>query len=143
MTQPNEDQLAALGTVFESFSRRYKLAEATGPERQLNELDKQTLLFVARNPGCGPTDIARFLAVAATTVSSVTDRLAKRGLLDRLRPEKDRRAVALHLTAAGRSKVDAFQAAYRQLYQRMLAPLSEPEREVLIGLMRKILSTED
>jgi hypothetical protein len=28
MSDPTEDQLAALGTAFETFARRYKLADA-------------------------------------------------------------------------------------------------------------------
>ena len=143
MKPPSDDQLAALGSLFEAFSRRYKLAEALGAEKQLNELDKQILFFVARNPGCGPTDVARFLAVASTTISSATDRLVKRGLLSRQRPENDRRAVALQLTAAGEARVAAFLCAHRDLYRHMLAPLTEAERELLIRLMRKILSYED
>jgi DNA-binding MarR family transcriptional regulator len=142
MTTPTEDQLTKLGATLEIFSRRYKLAEALGAEKPINELDKQVLFFVARHPGCGPSDIARFLAVPATTTTSATDRLVKRGLLERQRPEQDRRAVALHLTDAGTARVAAFLSVYRDLHLRMLAPLSTSERELLIGLMEKIVSNE-
>ncbi len=143
MTAPTDAQLAALEGSFEAFSRRYKLAEALGGEQQLNELDKQALLYLLRNAGCGPTDLARFLAVPNTTVSSATDRLVKRGLLERRRPEHDRRAVELHLTAAGRGRAEGLLAAFRALYRQMLAPLSAAERETLIVLMAKIVSNED
>lgn len=143
MTIPTDNQLAELGASFEAFSRRYKIAEALGAEKPLNELDKQVLFFVARNPECGPTDVARFLPVPTTTASSATDRLAKRGLLDRHRPEKDRRAVALHLTDAGQARVDELLSAYQQLYRHMLAPLSTTERDTLIALLAKIISHED
>ena len=143
MTTPTDDHLAELGAAFETFSRRYKLAEALGAEKPLNELDKQVLLFVARHPDCGPTDAARFLGVATTTISSATDRLAKRGLLDRHRPESDRRAVALRLTPAGHARVDGFLSAYQDLQRRMLAPLTPAERTTLIELMTKIVSHED
>lgn len=140
---PTDDQLAKLGASFEAFSRRYKLAEALGSEKPLNELDKQALFYLARNPGSGPTDVARFLAVPVTTVSSATDRLVKRGLLDRHRPDNDRRAVALRLTAAGTARVDAFLTAYQGLYRHMLEPLSATERDTLIALLGKIISYED
>jgi predicted transcriptional regulator len=97
MTKPTSKQLAALGAAFEAFARRYKLAEALSSEKPLNELDKQALFYVADHPGCGPSDIARFLTVPNTTISSATDRLVARGLLKRKRPPDDRRAVALHL----------------------------------------------
>ena len=143
MTKPTSKQLAALGAAFEAFARRYKLAEALSSEKPLNELDKQALFYVADHPGCGPSDIARFLTVPNTTISSATDRLVARGLLKRKRPPGDRRAVALHLTEEGQRRVDAFVAAHRALYRRMLEPLSAAERDSLIGMITKIVSHED
>ncbi len=143
MTNPTDDQLASLGAAFDAFARRHKLVDALGSETQLNELDKQTLLYVADHPGCGPTDVARFLAVPSTTISSSTDRLVKRGLLERHRPEGDRRAVALRLSAGGKTRADAILAAHRELYRRMLAPLSPAERKSLIRMIAKIVSHED
>jgi DNA-binding MarR family transcriptional regulator len=141
MTTPTDDQLAKLGAAFDTFARRYKLADALGSETQLNELDKQALLFVADHPGCGPTDIARFLAVPNTTISSSTDRLVKRGLLERHRPEGDRRAVALRLSAEGKARADAIATVHRELYRRMLEPLSPAERKSFIRLITKIVFT--
>ena len=140
MTMPTDEELAALGEAFDLFTRRYKLAEALGPEKPLNELDKQVLFYVARHAGCGPTDAARFLGVANTTISSATDRLVKRDLITRDRPEVDRRAVALRLTAAGQRKVDGLQAMYGALHRRMLDPLTATERRQLIAMMAKIIS---
>jgi DNA-binding MarR family transcriptional regulator len=141
MTTPTDDQLASLGAAFETFARRYKLLDALGSEPPLNELDKQTLLFVAAHPDCGPSDAARFLAVPNTTISSSTDRLVKRRLLERHRPEEDRRAVALRLSAEGKVRADAILAAYRDLYRRMLEPLSPTERETFIRMIVKIVDT--
>lgn len=139
---PTNEELAALGDAFDLFTRRYKLAEALGPEKPLNEVDKQVLFYVAKNPGCGPTDAARFLGVANTTITSATDRLVKRDLVVRQRPEADRRAVALLLTAAGRIRVKALMAMYGELHRRMLEPLTAAERRQLIAMMAKITSYE-
>lgn len=142
MTMPTDEELAALGEALDLFTRRYKLAEALAPEKPLNEVDKQVLFYVAKNPGCGPTDAARFLGVANTTISSATDRLVKRELLERHRPEADRRAVALHLTKAGQQRVNTMSAMYGDLHRRMLEPLSVVERRQLIAMMTKIISHE-
>jgi len=140
MTMPTDEELAALGEAFDLFTRRYKLVEALSPEKPLNELDKQVLFYVAKHADCGPTDAARFLGVANTTISSATDRLAKRDLLERHRPEADRRSVALRLTKAGQKRVDAMSAMYGALHLRMLEPLTGAERQQLIGMMTKIIS---
>ena len=143
MTTPTDDQLASLGAAFDAFARRYKLLDALGSGTQLNELDKQTLLYVVDHPDCGPSDVARFLAVPNTTISSSTDRLVKRGLLERHRPEGDRRAVALRLSADGKARADAIATAHRELYRRMLEPLSPTERKNFIRMITKIVYDED
>jgi len=142
MTMPTDEELAALSEALDLFTRRYKLAEALGPEKPLNELDKQVLFYVAKHPGCGPSDAARFLAVANTTISSATDRLAKRGLLERQRTEADRRSVALRLTGTGEQRVDTMSAMYGELHRRMLEPLSVTERQQLIAMMVKVIFSD-
>jgi DNA-binding MarR family transcriptional regulator len=142
MTMPTNEELAALGEAFDLFTRRYKLAEALSPEKPLNELDKQVLFYVAKHPNCGPTDAARFIGVANTTVSSATDRLVKRDLLERHRPEADRRSVGLRLTTTGENRVAMMSAMYGELHRRMLQPLSVAERQQLIAMMSKITSND-
>lgn len=143
MSMPTDDQLAKIGAAFDAFSRRYKLADALGSDKPLNELDKQALLYVADHSGCGPTDIARFLGVANTTISSSTDRLVKQGLMTRHRPDGDRRAVALKLSKDGRARSNAFKAAHRGLYLKLLEPLSPRERDAFIRMLTKIVRNED
>ena len=141
-TKPTDDQLAALGAAFETFARRYKVADALRAEQPLNEIDRQTLMYVADHPDCGPSDVARFLGVPNTTLTSAADRLAKRKLLDRQRVEGDRRAVALRLSEEGKARVAAFMAAHREMYRSLLGPLTVSERNELIRLMTKIVKND-
>ncbi|MGH6860801.1 MAG: MarR family winged helix-turn-helix transcriptional regulator [Phyllobacterium sp.] len=143
MTAPTNDQIAALGAALETFSRRYKLTDTGGGARPLAEVDRQTLFFIKKHPDCGPTDVARFLGVAMTTMSSATDRLAKRGLLERHRPEDDRRAVALRLSETGKKYVSTQEQAYHDMFLLMLNRLSVDERGAFITMIQKIAFTED
>lgn len=139
MSEPTDEQMTKAGAAFDAFTRRHKLADVSGLERPLNELDKQVLQFIATNPGCGPSDVARFLAVPSTTISSATDRLVKRALLDRDRIEGDRRAISLRLTEQGEATVAALHENYQSLLRMMLERLSEGERDQFIGLITKIV----
>lgn len=143
MTKPTDDQLATLGAAFETFTRRYKLAEAMNAEKPLNEVDKQTLFYVAQNPACGPSDVARFLGTANTTISSATDRLVKRGFLERARVEGDRRAVALQLSDNGHAYVNVQLKMYREMYRLMLERLLPAERDQFIAMITKIVYNDD
>ncbi|EHM03139.1 transcriptional regulator, MarR family [Acetobacteraceae bacterium AT-5844] len=139
MTTPTDAQLATLGAAFGTFARRYKLSAANLADSPLNEVDTQALLYVAEHQDCGPTDIARFLGLPNTTISSATDRLAKRGLLERARMEDDRRAVALRLSSEGETRVAAIRQAYQDMCRLMLDPLTPQERETFISLITKIV----
>ena len=142
MTTASDDQLAKLSAAFDTFARRYKLADVRGPEKPLNELDKLTLLYVRDHPTCGPTDVARYLGVANTTLSSATDRLVKRGLLERRRLEVDRRAVELRLSEKGVIRAEAYAKAHHGMAEQMLHALTPAERDSFICMILKIVQYE-
>lgn len=139
MTEPTKESVEQLARAFERFTRRFKVAEAAAAaDNALNALDAQTLVIVADNPGCGQGDVARDLNVAMTTMSSAVDRLVKKGLLERKRPEDDRRAIELTATAKGRAVVAEQKAGYRSTCRAMLRALNQEERITLIRLTEKI-----
>lgn len=142
MTDPTHDQVAALMASLETFTRRYKVKDL-GSEKPLTELDTQTLFYLRAHPDCGPSDVARHFDVAMTTISSATDRLAKRQLIERHRPEGDRRAVALRLTSAGETYVAAQEQAYHNMFRSMLGKLTNDERDSFIRIMAKIAHSDD
>ncbi|MFZ6763197.1 MarR family winged helix-turn-helix transcriptional regulator [Pseudoroseomonas sp. WGS1072] len=141
MSSPPDEQVADLAAALEVFSRRFKLADADSG-KPLAEIDKHILHYVEANPDCGPTDAARYLGVAPTTLSSATDRLAKRGLLERLRPSGDRRAVALRLSKEGQAYAAAHKKAYMAMFRKMLDSLTVEERGAFVAMMKKIASYE-
>jgi DNA-binding MarR family transcriptional regulator len=109
-----------------------------GGRIKYNGLDFQTIGFVGRAPGCMATELAQFLDVAATTATSTVDRLVKRGLLLRNRPEDNRRAVALSLSPLGQEVFDSMVAQDMQNMALMLQVLSKPERAPFVAAMQKI-----
>lgn len=139
MSSPTDEQVASLAAALDVFSRRFKLTEV-GQGRPLAEIDKHILHYVEAHPDFGPTDVARYFGVAMTTISSATDRLAKRGLLERLRPSDDRRAVALRLTDDGKAYTEAHKQAYTAMFRTMLERLAPEERDPFVGMMAKIAS---
>jgi DNA-binding MarR family transcriptional regulator len=143
MSEPTKELVEQLTRAFERFTRRFKVAEAAAAaDNALNALDAQTLVSVADKPGCGLGEAARDLKVAMTTMSSAVDRLVKKGLIERRRPEGDRRAVELTATSKGRKVVADQKAAYRLACRAMLRALDPGERIELIRLTEKIADAE-
>ncbi|WP_315831283.1 MarR family winged helix-turn-helix transcriptional regulator [Bradyrhizobium prioriisuperbiae] len=143
MTEPTKDQVEQLTQAFGRFTRRFKVAEAVAAaDNALNALDAQTLVFIGDNPGCGMSDVARHLNVALTTMSSAVDRLVRKDLVERRRPDDDRRSVALTATAKGRQVVEDQIAGYRETCRTMLRALDRREQAELIRLTEKIAESE-
>jgi DNA-binding MarR family transcriptional regulator len=143
MSEPTSEQVEQLTRAFERFTRRFKVAEAAAAaENALNALDAQTLTYIDVNPGCGMGDVARYLNVAMTTMSSAIDRLVKKTLVERRRPEDDRRSVALSATDQGHQVVEETVAGYRNACRMMLISLDPSEQRELIRLTEKIAGYE-
>lgn len=64
------------------------------------------LAAIADTPGISVSRLSRTLSVHVSTASSLLDKLAKSGMVERRRGAVDRRVVNLHLTETGRATLD-------------------------------------
>ncbi|PCJ81590.1 MAG: hypothetical protein COA52_20520 [Hyphomicrobiales bacterium] len=143
MNAPTDNQATTLRIAIDAMMRRFKIAESeVSDSKPLNQIDIQVMLYVSAHPGCGPTDVARYLKVAPTTISSATDRLANREFLQRERPDKNRRSIALSLTGSGTRYVFDLIDVQKTHCRMMLEQLSPTDQDVFIKLISKIAQTE-
>lgn len=144
MNTPLNSQATTLRTAIDSLMRRFKIAESeVSDSKPLNQIDMQVMLFVSTHPACGPSDVARYLRVAPTTISSATDRLTRRNFLQRDRLDKDRRSIALGLTGEGATYVSELIEVQTAHCRMMLEGLSQSDQDVFIKLISKIAQNED
>ncbi len=76
--------------------------------------------------------------VTTGAMTNRVDRLAALGLVER-RPGEDRRTVIVHLTEAGRAKVDEVSETHMATERDILSALSPTQRDQLAGLLKKVL----
>lgn len=143
----NEKQIETLRRGIDALVREFKIADAVqlrdgGPS--LNPSDVQTLIYVDENDGCIARDVAEFLGVPPTSVSTIVDRLVRRDCLSRKRTEENRRVVVLSLTGSGRKVLGKILEEQRRHCAAMLAVIDPKERDqfvaqisdIAIGVMR-------
>jgi MarR family transcriptional regulator, negative regulator of the multidrug operon emrRAB len=90
--------------------------------------------------GEGVDMLARALSLTHSGAVRLVDQLVRRGLVRRVPSERDRRAVALSLTAAGRRAAQRVAAARHRALADTLAPLSATEREALGELLGRVVA---
>jgi len=71
------------------------------------------------------TALARALDASLPSMTGIVDRIAARGLIERLRPAHDRRVVHVRLTPAGRDWLCEMETMRRDKIERVLAHLDE------------------
>jgi len=85
------------------------------------------------------SDLARESMLTSGTVTTRIDGLEKRGLVERRRDAKDRRAVRIRLTKAGLQTIDEAISARLARAEQQLGVLPRKERQALSSTLRKVL----
>ena len=83
-------------------------------------------------------ELVRQSMVTTGAITNRIDRLAERGLVERV-AAADRRKVVVRLTPAGLDLVDDVVGAHAETEHRILAALAPEERATLAGLLRTLL----
>lgn len=86
-------------------------------------------------------NLAESIHQVAPTVTGIINRLEERGLVIRRRDPKDRRNQLLSVSPEGQTILDNIQLYRQEQFNEFLKLLAPTEREELIRLLRKFLST--
>lgn len=78
------------------------------------------------------------LMVTSGAITNRIDRMAAKGLVQRVADPSDRRAVRVQLTDAGRALVDKLLPLHAANSERLLADFAGSDREALIPLLRTL-----
>jgi DNA-binding MarR family transcriptional regulator len=111
-------------------------------DRGLTYAQYAVLLWLRHGMAVNPTDIATQLRYHGGAVTRVVDQLVNRGLLERVRRDRnDRRKVDLYLTPAAFDTIDGLIEPVVGRLNRALANFSGSEMQELQGLLVKLTMT--
>lgn len=82
--------------------------------------------------------IGKKVLLASSSITYVVDKLEKKELLMRISCPKDRRVTYAQLTGAGEKLIDEAFPQHRQAMAEIFSALSEEEKDVAIGLLKKL-----
>ena len=112
-------------------------------QRQIEALDltllQGQLLRVLRR-GPQPTGkLAAELHVSASAITQLTDRLIRKGLIEREAAASDRRSVIIRLSAKGSKMIEEFRKRRGVFFREALAQLNEKEQARVIAAMKTVI----
>lgn len=102
-----------------------------------------SLLAVQLHPGIDQTALMEVIAFDLSTIGEVVGRLEGKGLVKRLINPKDRRAKAIHITAAGRRLLAQIKPGVEAAQERMLAPLPKGERAAFVRVLKHLVEANN
>lgn len=98
----------------------------------------QLLLHLATAEGATQAELAVALEVEQPSMVGLIDGLEKMGYIERRPIEGDRRARAIYLTDAARSKAEEMLGFAAKLREDLLKDVDEKEIEIAIGVLQKL-----
>jgi DNA-binding MarR family transcriptional regulator len=101
------------------------------------------LQIVAREGKVLPSAVAKSAGLTQATVTSLVDKLARHGLVNRRRDTEDRRRIWIEVTAAGRRALAASPDLLQDRFQVAFSKLADWEQAAIIAALERVSAMLD
>jgi DNA-binding MarR family transcriptional regulator len=112
-------------------------------EEGLTSVEFAVLASLHDAPGIDPRRLAKRIGVDATTAQRLLKRLKNRELIHPVPTRESRRSGALNLTPQGIQVVQTLRPAIAAALDRVMATLSDRERETLRELLARVINANE
>ncbi|MFN2579024.1 MAG: MarR family winged helix-turn-helix transcriptional regulator [Pyrinomonadaceae bacterium] len=142
-TKRMEKQGRAFEEVLNNFAEVMAKLMIDNHQKQIESLDltllQGQLLRILRRGPQATGNLAAELQVSASAITQLTDRLIRKGLIERHAAETDRRSVIICLSVKGLRVVDEFRKRRGIVFNEAIAELNETEQAHVIGAMKTVI----
>jgi DNA-binding MarR family transcriptional regulator len=136
------DFLAGFDALAQAV-RRARGANGGTPNGGLTLSQYGLLELLADRQSARVQELAAHAGITPSTATRILDALERRGVVERIRSDEDRRAVAVSLTIAGRQLVYAEQEWLRGRQRTFYAALPGAEQELAPDLLFRLAALID
>lgn len=117
--------------LFRSITTIEEHTICTGEYKDMTTNDMHVIEAIGREEPRNMTAVARALNVTTGTLTISMNSLVKKGYVQRVRSEEDRRVVLVSLTEKGRNAFDHHKRFHEEMIAHVVEGLSEEEKQVL------------
>lgn len=122
--------------------RMHQIATATfsavNADYDVTAVQFASLLTIRDKPGIDATRLAEAIRFDRTTIGHVIGRLESKRLIIRMEGSLDKRTKQLRITPKGTSLLEEVGPRVQEVSDRVLAPLSETEKEEFLRILIKL-----
>lgn len=129
------------GLLSDTFNSILRIEERSLDNRLTHGLtitEVHTIVAIGLHERNPMNVVAARLGVTLATLTTAVGRLAKKGFVERVRSEDDRRKVLVSLTKKGRQVYRAHGLFHHQMIDEALADLSEEEERIFADALIKV-----
>ncbi|WP_218163138.1 MarR family winged helix-turn-helix transcriptional regulator [Paenibacillus sp. BC26] len=142
MTISSGDKLAELQLLMERFAQRAR-NQIKMLENPFNLANGHVfvLMYLRRTEICRVNDVVKLLGITSGAATGLTDKLVALGLIERTRPEDDRRVVQLSLTEKGKETVEHIRKQRMEWFTSLVGQLEEDQVDLITDAFKLLLQT--
>lgn len=120
-----------LVNLFRDINAIEEQAVKSGEYKDMTTNDMHVIEAIGMEEAKNMSTVAKALAVTTGTLTISVNSLVKKGFVDRVRSEKDRRVVLISLTEKGKRAFCQHRKFHQDMIQAAVARLNEEEKQVL------------
>lgn len=127
----NETLNELLVRLFRNINAIEEQAIRTEEYKDMTANDMHVIEAIGTGAAKNMTSVAKALAVTTGTLTISVNSLVKKGYVDRVRSEEDRRVVLISLTAKGKKAFAHHKSFHEEMIRKVVEGLREEEQAVL------------
>ena len=129
---------AQVGFLLRVAMQRHTAIFMSKMVEQLTQTQFAALAKLYEVGPCSQNQLGRLIYLDAATIKGVVDRLSGRGFVTALSDPKDRRRLAVALTARGKAVTEQAIKVAAEITAETLSPLTAEEQRVVARLLNKL-----
>lgn len=106
--------------------------------KDISNNDMHIIEAIGKEEAKNMSAIAKSLSVTVGTLTIAINNLVKKGYVNRVRSEEDRRVVLISLSAKGEKAFEHHKKFHEEMVEATLRDLNEAETEVLVRALRNL-----
>lgn len=124
--------------LFRSVNVIEERALRTDEYKDVTTNDMHVIEAIGMDGAKNMTSVARTLEVTTGTLTIAVNSLVKKGYVDRVRSEEDRRVVLVSLSEKGKRAFLHHHRFHEQMIEAVVAELTEEEQQILARALTKL-----